>query len=340
MQPLSRFLVRNAHRFATGGATLCINPPADLPWRKLQVAGLRLFTQDHADLLRLRATGADIACGSFPEAGGDPPRNLLLSLPREKDRLRMWLHWCAGTLPADGRLWLAGENRAGIRSAGRHLEGYFGATVKVDNARHCVLYESRAPTPGGAFDPLDYLLEWDVAVADRALHLCSLPGVFSHGELDPGTRLLVDIVASREWTGEVLDFGCGNGVLGLFLKTRNPNIRLTLLDNNLLALAAARLTLARNGCSAEFRASDGFSDIEGSFDLIVSNPPFHQGVATTAHLSIGLLAPVRNFLRPGGQLLLVANRHLPYRRWLDETFGGHRVLAADRNYHVLHAVQS
>ena len=53
-----------------------------------------------------------------------------------------------------------------------------------------------------------------------------------------------------------------------------------------------------------------------------------------------LLDQVRNFLDPRGQLLMVANRHIPYRKWLDKVFGSHEVVASNSRFQVLHAVQS
>ncbi len=342
LQPLSRFLLRNAARFGSGDSTLCINPPCDLPWRNLQTgqARIRLFTQDYADYLRLKAAGAALEFGAFPPTDDQPPGNVLLSMPREKERLEMWLAWCAQALPRQGRLWLAGENRAGVRSAGKRLVRHFGEISKLDNARHCALYECSAPVSDQPFSIAQFESGWAIDFAGRELQLISYPGVFSHGSPDPGTKMLLDVLAKGKWSGKVLDFGCGNGVLGACLMAMDPTLDVTLLDTNALALSAARATLERNGFTASVIASDGFSDIRGRFDLVVSNPPFHRGHVTQTRMSMGLLEPVRNFLNPGGQLLLVANRHLPYRRWLDRTFGEHRVLAADGQFHVLHAVQS
>ena len=342
MQPLSRFLLRNAFRFGMGSSTLCINPPDDLPWRNLQTgtARIRLFTQDYADWLSLKDTGAEAAFGTFPDEEMAQPENVLLVLPREKDRLKMWLHWCASVLPPHGKMWLAGENRAGIKSARQYLDMFFGHSERLDNARHCGLFEARNPDPANAFDRRDYITRWRASFETHELSLCSYPGVFSHGKLDPGTQLLLENLATVPVSGKVLDFGCGAGVIGIFLKARNPAIDLTMLDSNALALESAQRSLELNGCHAEVLAGDGFSGVTGKFDLVISNPPFHRGHLAEPGLSVNLLDPVRNFLNSSGQLLMVANRHLPYRRWLDKAFEGHRVLAANSQFHVLHAVQS
>jgi 16S rRNA (guanine1207-N2)-methyltransferase len=106
-------------------------------------------------------------------------------------------------------------------------------------------------------------------------------------------------------------------------------------DSNALALSATRATLQRNQLEAGVFASDGLKSVDGRYDLIISNPPFHAGHRERDDLGAGVFERVKQVLEPGGQLVLVANRHLPWRRWLDDTFGGHTLLAANRAYHVL-----
>jgi 16S rRNA (guanine1207-N2)-methyltransferase len=72
--------------------------------------------------------------------------------------------------------------------------------------------------------------------------------------------------------------------------------------------------------------------------MILSNPPFHEGARVQTEKSTALLHSVRNFLNPGGQLILVVNRHLPYRKWLDAMFGGSETLASNDRFQVLRAV--
>ncbi len=128
-------------------------------------------------------------------------------------------------------------------------------------------------------------------------------------------------------------------MLGVVIKHLFSGAELTMLDSSALACRASEASLAANGLEAHVVASDGFSEIRGQFDLIVTNPPFHRGHKSVLTLSPALLSPIRNFLNPGGQFLMVANRHLPYRRWLDSAFGNHEVVASSRVYHLLCGVQ-
>ena len=101
-------------------------------------------------------------------------------------------------------------------------------------------------------------------------------GVFSRGELDAGTELLIR--ALPELRGRVLDLGCGWGALGLFVKARNPGIVLTAVDINARAVELTRGNAALNALECEALESDGFGALAGRmFDAIITNPPIRTG---------------------------------------------------------------
>ena len=83
--------------------------------------------------------------------------------------------------------------------------------------------------------------------------------------------------------------------------------------------------------------SDGLSEVEGGYDWIVSNPPFHTGVEQDTSIAHDFIQDARGRLHRKGRLVLVANRHLPYSSWLDQVFGHHELLHRDTRYHVLAA---
>lgn len=228
-------------------------------------------------------------------------------------------------------LWIVGENRTGIRSVETILAKY-GDIAKTDSARRCSLYHFQL-TQRPDFEMAQFWKNYRV----ENVPIFALPAVFSSAELDGGTQLLLSTFQQPKLSGNVLDLGCGAGVIGAYLKQRFPAITLTLSDIHAMALASAERTLAENGLSGKVVASDVFSDIQGRFDLIVSNPPFHDGVDTAYRAVEELIAQAKQHLVRGGELRLVANAFLPYPDLLDRAFGSHQVLAKSTKFKVYSA---
>lgn len=342
LYPVSRLLANNASRVKDYRRVLWVNPPGDQAWRALQgyAPAISLFSQEFSAHDWLKKSGAESHFGDFPEFPAGFLDLVILTLQRGKQQLEMMLHSAHRILKPDGVLWLAGENRAGIRSAEIPMGRWFGEVTRLDYGSHCVLYQARAPLPAAPFDPLTYQQKWTCIVRGSQVTVCSWPGIFSHGRLDEGTALLLEHMPMLRPGSSVLDFGCGSGVIGAGLARACPGLDLTLADSNALALRAAGCTLRINHLQGAVLPSHGLGGLTRSYDLIISNPPFHQGTATDTGMSMELLHGVRNFLNPKGQLVLVVNRHIPYRKWLDGIFGKHDVLAFTSRYQVLHAVQS
>ena len=321
---------------------LLINAPRDSLALDLVQAGastVQVFTQDFGDHAYFESSGISSEFGLLPQAGIGAGI-VILFLPREKDRLQFLLHYLSSKLSADQQLWLVGENKAGIKSADRHLKKRFAKVKKLDSARHCVLYRASSPLAAQAFKLEDYWQDWPVELATGELKLRSLPGCFAHGRLDKGTALLLDYLQSDDAKqlkikGRVMDFGCGAGVIGLFLKHQNPEIRLELLDSSASALESCRASLANNGFEAELTPSDGLEQAHGRYDWMISNPPFHKGVSTDLDVTKRFITVAPTMLGNRGRMLLVCNRHLPYEATLSETFSVVQKVKEDGQFKVL-----
>ena len=135
----------------------------------------------------------------------------------------------------------------------------------------------------------------------------------------------------------LLDFACGIGVIGLSLLVRDPTLKLTLLDNSALALESARRSLQANELQAGLLPSDGLAEVAQRYDWIVSNPPFHRGVATNLDITRRFIEQAHTALNRQGKILLVCNSHLPYERWLSDHFISVEILAGRDNFRVLQA---
>ena len=342
MEGTSEIVVRNAGRMGES-PVLLVNAPRDGLGLALQPRpDLRWSSQDFGDCRWLRSGGRNVRYEPVPLPVGDESL-IVLHLPREKERLAMLAHALAGAWPDSAavplRLWVVGENRAGIRSARKQLRRWFGQVVSLDKARHCGLWEATEPLPIEAFGLDHYLRDWDMGFAGRSIRLRSLPGVFAHGRLDAGTALLLQVLERLRPHGRVLDFACGSGVVGIALKCTAGAVEPVLLDSSALALESSRQSLLANGLDpdrdARLLPSDGLSEVRGRFDWILSNPPFHRGVRHDLEVAADFIRGAGAFLSKSGKMVVVFNRHLPYTGWLRNAFATVECLADSGEYLVL-----
>ena len=146
--------------------------------------------------------------------------------------------------------------------------------------------------------------ECEFTYRGRNLRFTTDAGVFSRGELDPGTRLLMEALP-EDLAGDILDLGCGWGPIGIGIKAAFPETRVWMADVNLRALDRSRENAARNGVQVTCEESDGFAGLSGlMFDAVVTNPPIRAGKQTIYQM----FADARAHLRPGGSLYLVIRK--------------------------------
>lgn len=294
---------------------------------------------DFADYrVALDNPNVDTVFAPSPE-GVSPPYDLaIVYLPQGRERREMTLALTAKVLTADGRILVTGAVRAGIQSSKKTLDRLFAEVKKRDSGRRCAVYEAAQPIrPDRPATLDDWASESEINVGEARLPVCSLPGVFSHGRLDNGTRLLLETLEIPQ-RGRFLDFGCGCGVIGSYLHHRVPRAKIEMVDSSALAVQAARRTAELNSLDAEcVYASDIFSEVKHRYCLIVSNPPFHGGVETDYAVVESFFHAARDRLTARGRLCVVANRFLKYARPLEKAIGACRVLADDGKYRVYEA---
>lgn len=91
----------------------------------------------------------------------------------------------------------------------------------------------------------------------------------------PETELLIENVLKLAKPGmRVLDLGTGSGCIAVTLKLECPNLVVVAVDKYVETLSVAQGNAANLGAEIEFRVSDWYENIEGTFDIIVSNPPY------------------------------------------------------------------
>ena len=122
---------------------------------------------------------------------------------------------------------------------------------------------------------------------DKKYNVYSDNGVFSKDKFDYGTRVLLDSIDISKLSGNVLDLGCGIGVVGIILGTINKNINIDMVDINERALSLVRDNLTLNKVKANVFSSDVYSNIDKKYDYIITNPPIRAGKEVVRKFLLG-----------------------------------------------------
>ena len=316
-------------QLALGDRVLVAGEAAPLLQDAVKTAGCHMT-------LWLRRASLVAPATAWPADG--PYSAALIRLPRAKDELDTMLHAAAARVEAGGVIAVYGANDEGIRSVPTRIEPLLGATETVDQRAHCRVIVARRPAEiAGLRSRLENWRQMArITIGGTERDWVSYPGVFAKGGLDDGTRLIMSALATQTAPGSVLDFGCGTGIIAAHVRMQFPSARIEMADWDALALLSA----SHNVPDAGTHAVAALADLGASaFDLIVSNPPIHDGKSEDYTVLGQLIAQSPARLTPKGQLVLVVQRRVPVAEWLSAAFTKVEKAAEDTRFCVWRASQ-
>ncbi|EHT5742603.1 23S rRNA (guanine(1835)-N(2))-methyltransferase RlmG [Salmonella enterica] len=184
-------------------------------------------------------------------------------------------------------------------------------------------------------------LSWKLEDTGWTIH--NHANVFSRTGLDIGARFFMQHLPEN-LDGEIVDLGCGNGVIGLSLLAKNPQAKVVFVDESPMAVDSSRLNVETNLPEAfercEFMINNALSGVEPfRFNAVFCNPPFHQKHALTDNIAWEMFHHARRCLKINGELYIVANRHLDYFHKLKKIFGNCATIATNNKFVILKAVK-
>ncbi len=174
---------------------------------------------------------------------------------------------------------------------------------------------------------------------DESSELQQYAGVFSAKNIDYATQFLIDNIQLKESEQEILDLASGNGIIALSIgnkyKQKNwQDPQLHLIDDSFLAVESSKLNLPKD--TTYFHYDDDLEGFENkSFDLVVSNPPFHFDYEINTEVTMDFFEQVFLVLKNGGRFVLVFNRHLRYNTLLKRIFSRVNVVADSPKFIVM-----
>lgn len=315
----SQLLMRSEEVFQTG-KWLFVNPTDSHISTQLNNSELYIFHQYFDIYQQSCAHGQQsnhIFAACYPTE--DKFDGAVIYMPKSKEQAKMLIANIAACLKTGADLLLVGENKGGVKSASNMLDTVSSQVNKIDSARHCALYAAKIDKEVKPFELTQWQKTFDIEVAGIEYKVCSLPGVFNHGSIDNGTKVLLNSEFDIP-NGRILDFGCGAGVIGCYLGLKNPKAKVVMSDVSALAVHCSKESARLNDLKVEVVASNGLAELKGKFTSVFTNPPFHTGIQTDYSVSENFISQIKQYLAAGGTLNLVANKFLRYSELLEKRF--------------------
>lgn len=182
-----------------------------------------------------------------------------------------------------------------------------------------------------------------VLETNRTFNISSHANVFSRGRLDEGSQLLIEHMPIDEKYRDIVDLGCGNGVLGIIASSLNKPSSIVFADESYMAISSAKQNFGEafgKSIKATFKVTDCLQGLEDeSIDLVVNNPPFHQLNAIGDAIAWQMFIDARRVLRKDAALYVVGNRHLGYHTKIKKVFGNCEMITSNPKFVVLRAVK-
>ena len=107
--------------------------------------------------------------------------------------------------------------------------------------------------------------ELKIVFKDKTYKIYTNNGVFSKDKLDYGTRLLLETITTKNLEGNILDLGCGYGIIGLIIATTYPQTTVDMTDITNRALELARQN-TKNLKNVNIYKSDIYKDITNKYN--------------------------------------------------------------------------
>lgn len=269
-------------------------------------------------------------------------QQVLIRISKEKLLNHYLIEQAYKALAPDGRLMIIGAKNEGIKSIQKFAEAIFQSSQKLKFKPQIELYHF-IKTDEKVIADIElqaretYKALHNIACLDQALseldftsdlEIQSKPGVFGWKKLDEASLLLIETGLrylkshSADWLqGDftLLDIGTGSGLLALAFSDKLKPAILQACDNNAAAIQCCQANLkvlkqALPDSRFEVIASDCANEVPNKADLIVCNPPFHQGFNVNSNLPDRFIESIKDHLNKQSLCLLVANQFVAYEK--------------------------
>lgn len=244
-------------------------------------------------------------------------------------------------LPIGGTLFLVGKKQEGIKTYIDKAKKLFGshATLSKQKELYSITLEKGNNETSLYLDDQQYE-QLRVACQDDHFEFFSKPGIFGWNKIDQGSAFLVahlegfmNALVTKE---SILDLGCGYGYLTLHANRLFKPRRLIATDNNITAtMACEQNTIHYQIPFAQVITDHCGERLGEQFDVILCNPPFHQGFNVEGDLTELFLQQTNRLLNSSGKALFVVNEFIPLEAKAKPYFSRIEVIAQNRSFKLV-----
>lgn len=272
-------------------------------------------------------------------------RKALYRVSKEKRVVEHVLQSLWQLLPVNGELYVAGYKDEGIKTFAKRMASAWDCNVSLergDGNLHLFCFSKRS-------SQIELLQESDYhalqPIGDyQGTPIHSKPGVFAWNRIDAGSAFLLEyfptLLEHTKLRQRALDLGCGNGVLAVAL-AKAGFAEVVATDNNAAAIRACEFNMQQvvaargNDLQAHAVPDDCGASLRGAFDVVLCNPPFHQGFDVEQDLTDRFLEATCRLLKNGGKALFVVNSFIPLERKAAAWFASVEKVADNKQYKLV-----
>ncbi|MGJ7439775.1 class I SAM-dependent methyltransferase [Aquipuribacter sp. MA13-6] len=264
-------------------------------------------------------------------------RLVLLQLPRSLSALDEVAAAVARWAAPDVTLLAGGRVKHMTRAMNEVLARHFDDVTAGLGRQKSRVLTARGPRPAAdgtaTYPETEHHADYDLTVAAHG-------AAFAGTKVDLGTRFLLEhLPRMKPDAVDVVDLGCGTGLVACVVKRARPATHVLATDESAAAVASTRATAAANGLEVAVVRDLGLSQQpDASADLVLLNPPFHSGATVHPGVARPLFAEAARVLRPGGELWTVYNSHLEHKATLAGIVGRTEQMGRNKTFTVTRSV--
>lgn len=320
------WLVQNGIVGQNGEKNLLINGALDPMLKDLEID--LIVQRNYIDYERLKSSGYKVE----PQINSQEKFNNIIVFGDKHKELNLYYLSLAYEL-ANSKIILITPNYLGGKSFAKYGLDLIGNGEKYSK-NHCTIFVAKK---GDSYNKKllnSFRVLADDTILENGYH--TTVGIFSHKDIDRGSKLLIDTI--NNLCGIGADLGAGWGYLSGEIIKKYLDIKyIDLYEVDFLAYYISKKNLFNK--ARFFWQSVVDIDLHNCYDFVVANPPFHSKDKQDIDLGIQFIKTAHKILKKDGKLWMVANRHLPYEVDLKKLFKKVELVGSSAEFKVFLATK-